>query len=131
MPGRYRFLVVDDNVDGADSQAVLLRILGHQVWTAYDGASALTKAEEFRPQIVLLDLGMPGMNGFEVVRRLRALPGLGTIVVIAQTGWGQAEDREKTIEAGFDAHLTKPVEASSLLELLEKYRARLESPSND
>jgi CheY-like chemotaxis protein len=126
-PRRYRVLVVDDNADGADSQAVLLQMLGHEAWTAYDGAMALAKAEEIRPQVVLLDLGMPGLNGYEVARRLRKLPGLSRLVIIAQTGWGQPEDRSRTADAGFDAHLTKPIDVAELMAILEHQRPRFDA----
>jgi len=113
-----RLLVVDDNVDAILSQAELLRMLGHEVETAYDGPSALRKAEAFRPDVVLLDLGMPGMDGFEVARRLRATPEGRDVFLVAQTGWGQEEDRKRTRAAGFDAHLAKPVDIEALTELL-------------
>jgi PAS domain S-box-containing protein len=113
-----RLLVVDDNVDAATSQADLLRLLGHEVEVAYSGEDALEKAKAFSPEIVLLDLGMPGMDGFEVARRLRAAPGDKPIKLVAQTGWGQEEDRRRTREAGFDAHLAKPVDMASLQQLL-------------
>src|SRR4051812_12764658 len=115
---RRRLLLVDDNVDSATSQAALLRILGHEVEVAYDGEAALAKAGEFRPEIVLLDLGMPGMDGFEVARRLRASKEGKRVKLVAQTGWGQLEDRRRTREAGFDAHLAKPVDIDSLQQLL-------------
>lgn len=113
-----RFLVVDDNIDATDSQAALLRLLGHQVETAYSGAVALEKARAFRPEIVLLDLGMPGMDGFEVARQLRAMPEGREVLLVAQTGWGQEEDRRRTRAAGFDAHLAKPVDVAALQRLL-------------
>jgi PAS domain S-box-containing protein len=115
---RRRLLVVDDNVDAASSQADLLRLLGHEVEVAYNGEDALEKAKAFSPEIVLLDLGMPGMDGFEVARRLRAAPGDKPVKLVAQTGWGQEEDRRRTREAGFDAHLAKPVDMASLQQLL-------------
>ena len=113
-----RLLVVDDNVDAATTQAALLRLLGHEVEVAYDGEAALAKARAFRPEIVLLDLGMPGMDGFEVARRLRASDEGSRMKVVAQTGWGQEEDRRRTRDAGFDAHLAKPVDIASLQRLL-------------
>ena len=110
-------LVVDDNVDLAVSQAALLQRMGHEVEVAYNGEAALDKAREFHPDVVLLDLGLPGMDGFEVARRLRAeLP--GGLKIVAQTGWGQKTDRRRTREAGFDEHLAKPVDLASLLQLL-------------
>jgi PAS domain S-box-containing protein len=113
-----RLLVVDDNVDLATSQASVLRRLGHEVEVAYNGESALDKAREFRPEIVLLDLGLPGIDGFEVARRLRASEEGREIKIVAQSGWAQGEDRRRTREAGFDAHLAKPVDMAALQQLL-------------
>ena len=115
---KRRLLLVDDNIDAATSQAALLRYLGHDVEVAYSGEAALEKARDFRPEIVLLDLGMPGMDGYEVARRLRATPEGADIKLVAQTGWGQEEDRRRTREAGFDAHLAKPVDMAALQRLL-------------
>jgi PAS domain S-box-containing protein len=115
---RRRFLLVDDNVDAADAQAALLRMHGHEVETAHSGEEALKRATQFCPEVVLLDLGMPGMDGFEVARRLRQTPVGRGAVLIAQTGWGQEQDRERTAAAGFDAHLAKPVELRALMEKL-------------
>jgi PAS domain S-box-containing protein len=117
---RHRVLVVDDNADSADSLAALLEILGSEVMTAYGGAEALAAAETFEPTAVLLDIGMPGMNGFEVCQRLRAQPWGRRALLIAMTGWGQEEDRRQTREAGFDHHMVKPVDASALTQLLEE-----------
>ena len=116
--GSRRLLVVDDNVDAATTQAAVLRLLGHEVAVAFDGESALEKARVFQPEIVLLDLGMPGMDGFEVARQLRASQGGEAVKLVAQTGWGQEEDRRRTREAGFDAHLAKPVDVAALEQLL-------------
>jgi PAS domain S-box-containing protein len=113
-----RVLVVDDNRDAADSLAVLLRLMGQDVCVAYDGPSALAQAQEFRPALVLLDIGMPGMDGYEVARRLRQQPELGNVVVAALTGWGQEGDRRRSAEAGFDRHLVKPVDPAALEALL-------------
>jgi PAS domain S-box-containing protein len=112
-----RLLVVDDNIDLATSQATVLRRLGHEVEVAYNGEAALDKAREFHPEIVLLDLGLPGIDGYEVARRLRAEHD-GDMKIVAQTGWGQEEDRRRTREAGFDAHLAKPVDMAALQQLL-------------
>jgi len=111
-------MVVDDNADSSESLAVLLRLSGHEVEVAANGESALALADTFRPQVVLLDLGLPGMDGFEVARRLRARPELAATRLIAITGYGQARDREATAAAGFERHLTKPVDVDSLLALL-------------
>lgn len=115
-----RVLVVDDLRDSADSLAVLLQVTGNQAWTAHDGRSALEAAERLRPDVVLLDIGMPDLDGCEVCRRLRASPWGRDMLVIALTGWGQEGDRRRSMEAGFDHHLVKPVEISALMKLLEE-----------
>ncbi len=120
---RRRLLLVDDNVDAAAAQAALLRMHGHEVETAHSGEEALKRASEFCPEVVLLDLGMPDMDGFEVARRLRSTPEGRDAVLIAQTGWSQQQDRERTAAAGFDAHLAKPVELHALMEQLARSRA--------
>jgi len=114
----HRLLVVDDNRDAADSLAMLLCLQGHEVRVAHDGPAALKLAEGYRPEMIFLDIGMPGMDGYEVARRLRQQPGLEKVVLAALTGWGQQEDRRRTAEAGFDHHLVKPVEPNDLEELL-------------
>jgi signal transduction histidine kinase/ActR/RegA family two-component response regulator len=119
----HRFLVVDDNADVAASQAQLLRMLGHEVETANGGEQALRIAARYRPEVVLLDLGMPGMDGFEVARALRRMPELDEALLIAQTGWGQEEDRRRTAAAGFDAHLAKPVDVDALMQEIARLRA--------
>ncbi len=113
-----RVIVVDDNRDAAETLAALLRLKGHSVATAHDGHMALELARSWLPELVLLDLGMPGMDGFEVARRIRELPGLERITIAALTGWGQQADRRRTAEAGFDHHLVKPVDVKILEELL-------------
>ncbi|MEA2600669.1 MAG: hypothetical protein QOF89_1661 [Acidobacteriota bacterium] len=113
-----RVLVVDDNQDAAESLALLLQIWGHEVRTAYDGPSTLALVAEYRPDIVLLDIGLPGMSGYEVAKRLRELPGAERAVLAAVTGYGQPSDRERAREAGFDHHLVKPVEPAYLQEIL-------------
>jgi signal transduction histidine kinase len=113
-----RILVVDDNVDSAEAMAMMLQMAGNEVRMSHDGPSALAEAANFRPDVVLLDIGLPGMDGYEVARRLRALPHLQQALLIAQTGWGQADDRRRAREAGFDHHLVKPVELSALHELI-------------
>jgi two-component system CheB/CheR fusion protein len=97
---------------------MLLRLQGQDVRVAYEGPAALELAREFRPEVVLLDLGMPGLDGYEVARRLRQQPGLEGILLVAVTGWGQEEDRRRSREAGFDLHWVKPVEPAALRELL-------------
>jgi PAS domain S-box-containing protein len=114
-----RVLVVDDNIDAASMLDMLLRSLGHETRVAHDGMAALRVAEEFRPDIVLLDIGMPGIDGYEVARRLRALSsGTRPMRIVAVTGWGQEADRERSREAGFDLHLVKPVGATELAQAL-------------
>jgi signal transduction histidine kinase len=115
---QLRILVADDNQDSADSLQMLLRITGHDVRTAHDGLEAVQYAETFRPNVVLLDLGMPNLNGYDACRRIRERMWGKAMVLIAQTGWGQAEDRRRTHEAGFDHHLVKPLDHASLMELL-------------
>jgi PAS domain S-box-containing protein len=113
-----RILVVDDNVDAAQSLGILLKMMGHDTALAHDGASALEVAEAYRPDLVLLDIGLPRLNGYEVARRLRQQPGLRDVVLVAVSGWGQEEDRRRGREAGFDFHLTKPVDPVALKKLL-------------
>jgi CheY-like chemotaxis protein len=120
----YRILVVDDNQESADSLATLLQIHGHATFVAYDGLEALAAAEQLRPEVVLLDIGLPKLNGYEVCRRIRERPLGKRMVLIALTGWSQEEDRRKSREAGFDAHLVKPVDLSALLKLLGSLHAR-------
>jgi CheY-like chemotaxis protein/two-component sensor histidine kinase len=117
-PAPRRILVVDDNVDAAESLAVLLRLEGHEVRTAHDGPAALAAAQADPPEMVILDLGMPRMDGFEVARRLRALPKSKDVLLVALTGWAQEEDRRRCYEAGFDGHLPKPPELNALRQFL-------------
>jgi PAS domain S-box-containing protein len=118
---KNRVLVVDDNVDAADSFAVLLRLQGQEVSVAYDGASALAQAQTNPPSIAFLDLHMPAMDGYELARRLRAVsPPNQAVVLVALTGLGQPEDRQRSTEAGFDCHLVKPVDANAVRQLLTR-----------
>ncbi|MGH8291748.1 MAG: PAS domain S-box protein, partial [Steroidobacteraceae bacterium] len=110
-----RVLVVDDNVDAATSLSYVLSLAGYQVTVAHDGIQALEIAQELHPDIVLLDIGLPGMSGHEVARRLRGEPWAKDVQLIAVTGWGQEGDRTKSLEAGFDEHLTKPIDPEVLL----------------
>lgn len=114
-----RVLVVDDLRDSADSLATLLELTGHEAWTAYEGIASIETAERERPDVILLDIGMPDVDGYEVCRRLRALPWAAGTTLIALTGWGQESDRRRGVEAGFDHHLVKPVEIPALMKLLE------------
>jgi CheY-like chemotaxis protein len=109
---------VDDNQDAARSLATLLEIDGHEVRVAFDGPGAVEAAQAFVPDVVFLDIGLPGMSGYEVCRRLRQEPALAHVVLVAQTGWGQEEDRRRSREAGFDRHLVKPVDPGALLDML-------------
>jgi signal transduction histidine kinase/CheY-like chemotaxis protein len=115
-PGR-RLLVVDDNRDGAESLAAVLQLMGNEVATAHDGVEAVERAEAFRPEVILMDIGMPRLNGLEATARIRARP-WGTMTIVALTGWGQDADRERSRAAGCDGHLVKPVSASDLEALL-------------
>ncbi len=114
---RCRILVVDDNQDAADSLAMLLRLVGHEVHTAHDGLEAVGAAAVFRPGVVLMDIGLPKLDGYEAGRRIREQQGQ-EVVLIALTGWGQEEDRRRSKEMGFDHHMTKPVEFEALQKLL-------------
>ena len=114
----HRILIVDDNGDAATSLSMMLTILGYETRTAADGQSGLDAAMEFRPQAILLDIGIPKMNGYDVARRIREQPWGKKMVLIAVTGWGQTEDIQRTIEAGFDHHLVKPVDPADLTKLL-------------
>jgi CheY-like chemotaxis protein len=117
---RRRVLVADDNRDSAETLAMLLRVEGHEVMIAHDGSAALAAFGGFAPDIVLLDIGMPGPNGYEVARQIRQSRSGAEIKLIAITGWGQESDKERAFAAGFDHHLTKPVDTGQLSELLER-----------
>jgi PAS domain S-box-containing protein len=113
-----RILVVDDNQDGAESLSMMLRLMGNEARTAYDGAAAVATAGEFRPDVILLDIGLPKMSGYDVCRQIRQEAWGSQVVIVAQTGWGQAEDRQKAGAAGFDHHFVKPVDMAALTKLL-------------
>ncbi|MBX3444872.1 MAG: PAS domain S-box protein [Planctomyces sp.] len=117
---RRRVLIVDDNADAASTLAMLLRLSGHDARVARDGHEALSIAGDWRPELAFLDLGMPGMDGYELARRFRGEPDLARTVLVALTGWGQDEDRRRTRDAGFDAHEVKPIEPSRLERLLSE-----------
>jgi signal transduction histidine kinase/CheY-like chemotaxis protein len=117
LPAR-RILIVDDSRDGGESLAMLLRVLGAEVALAHSGRAALECVETFHPDVVLLDIGMPGMDGYEVARRIRANPAYRHISLIALTGWGQDEDRKRSVAAGFNHHLVKPADIDQLRQLL-------------
>ena len=115
---RHRVLVVDDNIDAADTLGMLLRLAGQDVVVVHGGVAAIEQALAHVPEIVVLDLGMPDLNGYEVCRRLRQEPLTQNAVLIAVTGWGQDADRMRSRDAGFDHHLVKPVEWSTIEKLL-------------
>ncbi|HSF38883.1 MAG TPA: ATP-binding protein, partial [Thermoanaerobaculia bacterium] len=118
-PARRRILVVDDNRDSADSLALLLTLQGSEVRTAYDGLEAVEAAAVFQPDVVLSDIGMPRLNGYETAQRIREQSHGRRVVLIAMTGWGQEEDRRRSTQAGFDYHLVKPVDLAALERLLD------------
>jgi PAS domain S-box-containing protein len=122
-PGKRRILVVDDLHDSADSLAMLLQSKGYDTRVAYEGEAALAALGSFRPDLCLLDLGMPAMDGYELCRRIRALPWGGEVRLVAQSGWGQEEDRRRTREAGFDQHLVKPIDPGILDAMLREFVA--------
>jgi DNA-binding response OmpR family regulator len=114
----HRILVVDDNRDAAESLAEILRLVGNDVATAFDGAAAVSAAEQFEPDVVLLDLGMPTLDGYAAARAIRNGAAGTRMTLIAVTGWGRDTDRQRTHEAGFDQHLVKPVDPAALLAYL-------------
>jgi CheY-like chemotaxis protein len=116
---RLRVLAVDDKEDNAKSLGLMLDLMGHETRTVTEGPLALASAEEFRPDVILLDIGMPKMNGYEVARRIRKESWGGAMTLIAMTGWGQEEDKRRSQEAGFDLHLVKPVDPWALARLLQ------------
>jgi CheY-like chemotaxis protein len=123
---KLRILVCDDNVDAAETFAQLLEFQNHAVRVTHNGRDALAAAEENKPEVVFLDIGLPGgMDGYQVARRLRAIPGLARILVVAMTGYGQEDDRRRAREAGFDAHLVKPAEMNDVFELLDDVGRRV------
>jgi CheY-like chemotaxis protein len=115
---RRRVLIVDDNVDAAEMLAAMLALDGHEVRVADSGPHALELLHDFHPDIALLDIGLPTMNGYELANHLRKQPALRSLCLIAVTGWGREKDRRQSLEAGFDYHLTKPVESRELRALV-------------
>lgn len=111
---RLKILVVDDNPDSALSMAMMLSMMGHETRTAHDGEAAVTTAEEFRPQVVLLDIGLPKLNGYEVAQRIRQQDWGAAMFLVAITGWGQDEDRRRSEDVGMNLHMVKPVEPGAL-----------------
>lgn len=130
--GGLRILVADDNRDAADSMEAVLEMLGHEVESVHDGEAALLAMPRFKPQVVLLDIGMPNLDGHEVCRRIRKGLGNGAVVLVAITGWGQPEDQRKSHEAGFDHHFVKPMDIALLTQLLDGIATRtgVKGPGN-
>jgi CheY-like chemotaxis protein len=118
-----RVLIVDDNRDAADSLNLLLASMGQNVYVAYDGQSAIAAAKTFKPDVVLLDIGMPQMSGYEVARALRADASAANAALVAVTGWGQEADRERAKEAGFTHHFVKPISEEALRAILAEVSA--------
>lgn len=127
---RYRILVVDDNVDAANSLRILLSLEGHEVQVTHDGPAALALAESFQPAAILLDIGLPRMDGYEVARRLRKQPGSKDVLLVALTGYGQDDDRRRCLEAGFNVHFVKPVDLDALRSALAHAKSLAQSPAN-
>jgi CheY-like chemotaxis protein len=115
----YRILVVDDNRDAAESMRMLLQLLGGEVRTAYDGLEALASAERFLPQAVLLDIGLPKLDGFSAARHIRAQDWGKSMILVALSGWCREEDRQHSLSAGFNGHLAKPVEVEEIRNLIQ------------
>jgi CheY-like chemotaxis protein len=115
-----RILVVDDNRDSAGSMATMLQLLGHEVRVAHDGVQAIEEAEAFLPELVLMDVGMPRMNGYDATRRIRERPWGKSVTVVALTGWGQDGDRTQSRAAGCDGHLVKPVHLNDLAAFVDR-----------
>lgn len=124
-----QLLVIDDNIDAADMLCVMLQMSGYGIRSAHDGEAALALLDDFYPDVAFVDIGLPGMNGYEVARHIRTNPRHADIVLVALTGWGSAADKRRAIEAGFDFHLTKPVDLATVVTLLEQMPAR--APAQD
>jgi CheY-like chemotaxis protein len=116
-------LVVDDNLDAATSMAMMLEFLGNEVFMAHDGFQAIERVEHDRPDVVLMDVGMPRLDGYDATRRIRAQPWGRDVIIIALTGWGQEDDKARSHEAGCDGHLTKPVNLPDFESLLESLKS--------
>jgi CheY-like chemotaxis protein len=129
---KRKVLVADDNRDSADSLGMLLRLAGHDVEVAYDGSAAIAIANTLEPDVILLDIGMPKMNGYDAARNIRREAWSANTVLIALTGWGQTEDKLRAQQAGFDRHLVRPVDSAELAAALQATRdASLETPGHD
>jgi CheY-like chemotaxis protein len=121
-------LVVDDNVDAADSMAALLGLMGHEVHEARDGLQAVQAARVFEPDLIFMDIGMPGLDGHEAARRIRSLPLQKRPMIVALTGWGQESEQLRSREAGIDAHLVKPVDVSTIARMLGELGPHVSPP---
>jgi CheY-like chemotaxis protein len=119
-----KVLVVDDNRDAAESCAALLSLDDHQVRMAFDGQHAIETASTFHPDVLLLDIGLPDMSGYQVAAKIRAMSWAATVVLVAVTGWGQDADKRRAVEAGFDHHMTKPISGEALEYLLNSLAAQ-------
>ena len=119
-PG-WRILIVDDNRDSAESMSEMLRLLGNEVAVAHDGFEAIEQADAFRPKLILMDIGMPRLNGYDATSRIREQTWGKDIAIVALTGWGQESDRSKSKEAGCDSHLVKPVSLSDLQKVVAEF----------
>ena len=126
---KRRILVVDDNVDGATTLAIMLSLSGHKTRTAFSGREALKVSIEFAPEIVFLDIGLPDMTGYDVARQFRNDPKWHNLILVALTGWGSQDDLNRSTEAGFDIHLTKPVEPSVFDDVLDRFEALIQAQS--
>ncbi len=124
-PRRRRILVADDNVDSARSLGRLLELYGNDVSTAHNGLQAVEAAEAFQPEVILLDIAMPELNGYEACLRIRELPWGKNAILVAMTGYGQDEDKRQSHEAGFDLHLVKPVDMGAIKKLLSSLKAEM------
>jgi CheY-like chemotaxis protein len=131
VPAACRILVVDDNRDAAETLTMALDLFGCETRVAHTAADALAMAAGFLPQVALLDIGLPDMNGYELARRLRASPGGGAMTLVATTGWGQEKDRQRAFDAGFDHHLTKPLDVGLLRTILPQTSLHTPSGASD
>jgi CheY-like chemotaxis protein len=122
-PGRRRILIADDNVDFAETLAIMLRSLSHEVHVVHDGEAAIARAAAIRPQVAFLDIGMPKMNGYDVAKMMRADANTRTAVLVAVTGWGQPQDRARALAAGFNEHMVKPVDIARVADFLRQIPA--------
>jgi CheY-like chemotaxis protein len=121
---RRRVLIADDNVDAADTLSMMLQLKGHDVRVVHEGQQAVRVAAEFQPHVVLLDIGMPELDGYEACQKIREQHSTTRPVIVAVTGWGHDQDKQRSQEAGFDAHLTKPIEPGALERFLERAEIR-------